>query len=73
MQQGLNIPLLQGSGLPSMLQSRLAAPRILPAHKAADYVLSKLREQGQLCVMPDLWHDANRRRPSVVNLVRLLV
>lgn len=36
---------VQGSGLPSLLQSQLTAPRVLPVHKVAAYAQSKLAEQ----------------------------
>lgn len=36
----------QGSGLPSLLQSKLNAPRVLGVDKVADYVLRKMSEQG---------------------------
>jgi len=36
----------EGSGLPSMLQGRLSAPRVLGMDKVADYVLRKMAEQG---------------------------
>lgn len=37
---------MQGSRLPSLLQSRLNAPRILKVTKVASYVIGKLQEEG---------------------------
>ncbi|KAG2485008.1 hypothetical protein HYH03_016211 [Edaphochlamys debaryana] len=43
----------EGSNLPSLMQSKLNAPRILQVHKVAHYCCSKLQEQGiQLEVRP---------------------
>jgi hypothetical protein len=38
------VQLMQGSGLPSLTQSRLNAPRILKMGKVSQYVISKLEE-----------------------------
>lgn len=38
--------MLQGSGLPSLIQSRLHAPRILKMAKVASYVTQKLEAEG---------------------------
>lgn len=43
--------MLQGSGLPSLMQSRLHAPRILKMTKVATYVAQKL-ESEQLYYTP---------------------
>lgn len=36
----------ENSGLPSLMQSRLSAPRVLGVDKVADYVLRKMSDQG---------------------------
>ncbi|KAK9814325.1 hypothetical protein WJX72_004061 [[Myrmecia] bisecta] len=52
----------QGSELPSLLQSRLNAPRILRIHKVASYAASKLAEQNiHLAIVPVLWHERLHR------------
>ncbi|KAL3143253.1 hypothetical protein ABBQ38_002103 [Trebouxia sp. C0009 RCD-2024] len=45
----------QGSGLPSLLQSKLTAPRILPVHKVAVYCQSKLAEQSYHMQLGVVW------------------
>jgi len=37
---------VEGSNLPSLMQSKLNAPRILQVHKVANYCVSKLADQG---------------------------
>ena len=66
--QGARLP--SGARMPSLSESQLTAPRILPAHKAATFVQDNLSQRGQACAIQDLWHDAARRRPSMINLVR---
>lgn len=46
---------MQGSGLPSLLQSKLTAPRILPVHKVAVYCQSKLAEQSYHMQLGVVW------------------
>ncbi len=56
----------QGSGLPSLLQSRLNAPRVLRVNKAADYVRRKMEEHGiQLREEPLFWDPAKAERWQV--------
>ena len=44
---------VQGHGLPAMLDARLTAPKVLRMHKVATYTLSKLQDQGiSLCLLP---------------------
>ena len=50
---------MQGSGLPSLLQSRLNAPRILKITKVASYVLGKLADDGLSFEPHRLYHDAS--------------
>ncbi len=46
----------QGSGLPSLLQSKLNAPRVLRINKVSDYVRRKMEEHGiQLQEEPLYW------------------
>ena len=48
--------LVQGSPLPSLLQSQLTAPRVLPVHKVATYAQAKLAEQQiHLQLAPVYW------------------
>lgn len=54
---------MQGSGLPSLLQSRLNAPRVLRVNKVADYVRRKMEEHGiQLREEPLFWDPAKAER-----------
>jgi WD repeat-containing protein 48 len=54
---------LPGSGLPSLLQSRLNAPRVLRVNKVADYVKRKMEEHGiQLREEPLFWDPAKAER-----------
>ena len=46
---------MQGSGLPSLMQSRLHAPRILKMTKVATYVAQKL-EAEQLYYVPHAFY-----------------
>ena len=46
---------MQGSGLPSLMQSRLHAPRILKMTKVATYVAQKL-EAEQLYLVPHAFY-----------------
>lgn len=47
---------MQGSGLPSLLQSKLNAPRVLRINKVSDYVRRKMEEHGiQLLEEPLYW------------------
>lgn len=49
----------EGSSLPSMLQTRLNAPRILRVGKVASYALTKLAEQDiPMIVQPPVWDMA---------------
>ena len=49
--------LLQGSGLPSLLQSKLNAPRVLRVNKVADYVRRKMEDHGILLREEPLFWD----------------
>lgn len=50
---------LPGSGLPSLLQSKLNAPRVLRINKVSDYVRRKMEEHGiQLLEEPLYWDPA---------------
>jgi WD repeat-containing protein 48 len=52
-----------GSGLPSLLQSKLNAPRVLGIDKVADYVLRKMAEQGVvLAEEPLFWCPEKQAR-----------
>ena len=56
-------PHAQGSQLPSLLQSKLNAPRVLRVNKVADYVRRKMGEQGiALREEPLLWDAARAER-----------
>ncbi|PSC73533.1 WD repeat-containing 48 [Micractinium conductrix] len=51
---------MQGSGLPSLLQSKLNAPRVLRINKVADYVRRKMEEHGIALQEEPLWWDASK-------------
>lgn len=54
---------LQGSQLPSLLQSKLNAPRVLRVNKVADYVRRKMEEHGiALREEPLFWDPAKAER-----------
>ena len=53
---------VQGSGLPSLLQSKLTAPRILLVYKVATYCQSKLAEQGYHMQLGSLWWDCHKQQ-----------
>ena len=54
----------EGSGLPSLLQSRLNAPRVLQAKKVAAYAAAKLAELGHRLAPVDVsWRDPASRVP----------
>ena len=48
---------MQGSGLPSLLQSKLTAPRILLIYKVATYCQSKLAEQSYHMQLGSVYWD----------------
>lgn len=51
----------QGCGLPSMLQSKLNAPRVLRVNKVADYIVKKMGDQGvALREEPLFWDPAKQ-------------
>lgn len=53
---------VQGSGLPSLLQSQLTAPRILPVHKVYTYAQSKLAEhQIHFQLAPIYWEKGKQQ------------
>jgi hypothetical protein len=52
----------QGSGLPSMLQSKLNAPRVLRVNKVADYVIKKMADQGISLREEPLFWDAAKQQ-----------
>ncbi|KAL3133704.1 hypothetical protein ABBQ32_008201 [Trebouxia sp. C0010 RCD-2024] len=54
----------QGSGLPSLLQSKLTAPRILPVHKVAAYCQSKLAEQSYHMQLGVVWWYSDKQQEN---------
>lgn len=58
-----NLQPAQGSALPSLLQGRLSAPRVLGVDKVADYVLRKMEENGvTLREEPLFWAQGKHER-----------
>lgn len=53
---------LEGSGLPSMLQSKLNAPRVLRINKVADYIVKKMADQGLTLREEPLFWDASKQQ-----------
>lgn len=58
----LHAPCAQGSGLPSMLQSKLNAPRVLRVNKVADYIIKKMADQGLALREEPLFWDAAKQQ-----------
>ncbi|KDD73147.1 hypothetical protein H632_c2485p1 [Helicosporidium sp. ATCC 50920] len=54
------VPLEQG-GLPSLLQSRLHAPRVLRVSKVAEYLVRRMRELGLAVRQAALFFDAGQQ------------
>lgn len=55
---------LQGSGLPSLLQSKLTAPRILLIYKVATYCQSKLAEQSYHMQLGTVYWDQQKQQEA---------
>ena len=53
---------MQGSGLPSLLQSKLTAPRILLIHKVANYCQSKLAEHNLQVQLGSVYWDPHKQQ-----------
>ena len=53
---------MQGSGLPSLLQSKLTAPRILLIHKVANYCQSKLAEHDLQMQLGFVYWDPQKQQ-----------
>lgn len=58
---------MQGSGLPSLLQSKLTAPRILVLHKVATYCQAKLAEQNYHMQLGAVYWDPDKQQVSSSN------
>ena len=63
---------MQGSGLPSLLQSRLNAPRILKISKVASYVVTKLAEEGVPLEPRRLYYDPSWQAQLEASISELL-
>ena len=63
---------MQGSGLPSLLQSRLNAPRILKISKVASYVVTKLAEEGVPLEPRRLYYDPSWQAQLEASFCKLL-
>ena len=53
---------MQGSGLPSLLQSKLTAPRILLMSKVATYCQAKLAEQSYHMQLGQVYWDPAKQQ-----------
>ena len=53
---------MQGSSLPSLLQSKLTAPRILMLHKVATYCQTKLAEQNYHMQLGAVYWDPDKQQ-----------
>lgn len=57
---------VQGSGLPSLLQSKLTAPRILLIYKVATYCQSKLAEQSYHMQLGTVYWDQQKQQVNLL-------